>query len=177
MKKLLFITFLFIINMGLFGAGTRFISVNYKHDLPNDYQIDIELRSENNNNRDYYIQVLKKQPIGRNVQGERIYTVEAERISIEKEFFERFYNELLELNFTEILQYTENQNITEGYSIEITFGTHQYNITLNLRLPDDNPEENKTTHVVAIIRELFEKVNLLEWLYGRSFSKSSDESG
>jgi len=162
MKNLIFVLFIMMMGMNVYaGAGMQRIDLTYEHSMRIPFRvIEIKLGSENRNARDYYIKVIAKHLRGVNTSnGEYTYDIEENIIPIEKEYFDRIYNELLELNFAEIVRESETYAVADGYTVTITFGPHS-DITLFLRTPDHRAGMRQVT---VIIEELFDKVGLLEW--------------
>ena len=165
MKKIIYISFLVFMSINIYATDTRYISLNYGESFRvANNPIDIILRSRNNNGRDYYIEVIAKHRNGIDIMGEQIYTVDVNRIPIDKEYFEKIYDDLLRLDFNELIRANDNRGIiVDGNIVVLNFGTPQNNMRIYLRSPNLRPEEQKTTYVVAIIQELFEKAGLHGW--------------
>lgn len=76
--------------MHLHCQGSRFISINYHHSRCIQHNtIDIELKSENNDVKNYYMKVSTK-----NID---------KMIKIEKEYFDYLFEKILSLNYQDIL--------------------------------------------------------------------------
>ena len=163
MKKwVLFIVF-FITCISLFGAGSRSINILYHHSMRIDYrEIDLEIRSTNSSGRDYNIRVITRHLRGRDINGENIYSSEENIVPIENEFFEYIYNELMNIDFQEILRTTENIGGADGNRVTIRFGAMNY-ITVSLWTPNSMIENTNIARVNQLIVEIFEKIGLLEW--------------
>ena len=163
MKKWILIIVFIIISTNLFGAGSRTINILYQHSMRIDYrEIELEIRSPNSSGRNYNINVIMRHLRGRNINGENIYSSEVNMIPIENEFFEYIYNELMDIDFQEILRSTENIVGADGNRVTIRFGTMNY-ITVSLWTPNSMIENVNIARVNQLIIEIFEKIGLLEW--------------
>lgn len=163
MKKLLLI-FLggTLMGINIYAQGNRFIRLNYQHSRRIPYNtIDIELKSENNSDKVYYIKVFTKQ-----MEGESgwEYSNMEQIVSIDKTYFDCIYNRILAINLGETILNNENIVGADGNTISITIGTHQNNLKITLWDPEYKSEERKTDVISAIIHELFLKIGLEELL-------------
>jgi hypothetical protein len=144
--------------MNIYSQGSRFITVNYQHSRRIPYnKIDMELKSENDI---YQIKVATKQMEGKTGYE---YSNRDDVFIIEKSYFDNIYEQLLNLNYREIISNSEDVMGMDGTSLKITIGSHQNNIVLNIWSPDYKSEERRTGHLNAIIEELFKKIGLEEW--------------
>ncbi|MCL2832612.1 MAG: hypothetical protein FWD78_05540 [Treponema sp.] len=80
---------------------------------------------------------------------------------IEQSYFDEIYNSLLNLNFAGIVNPLRKYAIADGNTVTITFGTPR-DLTLYLDTPSAKSDERGTTNENLIIKELFDKVGLLE---------------
>ena len=141
-------------------AGGRFALIEYKHSRRiSNNEITIELGSENNNDKIFFARLNTKDI------DQTAYSPITERVfRIEKEYFELFYNRLLDLDFKEIIKCNENTVGGDGYTVNITFGLRQNNIKLTLWSPDYNSVERKTDVFFSLLYELFSLFDMQEWL-------------
>jgi hypothetical protein len=163
MKKILLaILWTILIGVNMYAQGSRYISINYQHSRRIPYNtIDIELKSENNGGKIYYIKVVTKQMKGSS--GWESSNTER-TISIDKKYFDDMFDRILSINFTEIVMNSENIVGTDGNTISLIFGTYQNNIKISLWSPTYKEEERRTGVLNDIIHDLFLKTGLEEWL-------------
>lgn len=163
MKKVLFVIF-WVISMGInvYAQGGRYITLNYQHSRRIPYNtIDIELKSEDSNDKIYYIRVFTRQMEGSSGWE---YSNTERMISIDKTYFDSMYNRILAIDYAEIIKNSENIIGTDGDTISLTTGTFHNNVTITLWSPSYHPEERKTSGINSIIHELFVKIGLEEFL-------------
>jgi len=148
-----------IMNTSVFASG-RMIRLEYKHSrrIQNN-EITIELGSKNNNNKIFYAKLFYKDMS----QGDDFPIIERS-INIDKDYFDIVYEKLLDLNFKEIINSSENIIGTDGTTISITIGNYNNNIKITSWSPDFESTERKTEEIYIILRELFALFSMEEWL-------------
>jgi hypothetical protein len=163
MKKILFIILWGVLMaVNVYAQGGRYITLNYHHSRRIPYNtIDIELTSENNSGKVYYIKATTKQ---KEESDGWEYSNTERIISIDKIYFDSIFDRILSLDFAEIIINSEKIVGADGNTIGITIGTHQNNVKITLWSPDYKPKERKTEVINDIIRDLFLKIGLEEWL-------------
>jgi hypothetical protein len=158
-KYFLIMPILAVVGLNIYAQGGRQISMNYQHSRRVSHNtIDIELGSENNSGKIYYLKTLVKG------NGENEESIIESIINIDKEYFDKIYSDIINIDFKEILLNNESIVGLDGRNIKIIVGTSQNNLILNLWSPGYKSEERKTEVLYSIIQELFFRAGLGEWL-------------
>jgi hypothetical protein len=148
--------------INVYAQGGRYITLKYQHSKRIPYNtIDIELKSEGNNGKIYYIKVFTRQMEGSSGWE---YSNTERMINIDKTYFDSMYDRILAMDYAEIIKNSENIVGVDGNTISLTTGTFQNNVTITLWSPSYHPEERKTDAINSIIHELFVKIGLEEFL-------------
>ncbi|MDR0910330.1 MAG: hypothetical protein LBM77_11265 [Spirochaetaceae bacterium] len=161
MKIKIIIVFILISSINIYaqGGSDRFIKVEYQHSLRIPYN-KIELLLEMSEQK-YIMYITTKQMDGKT--GYEDTNIE-KTIIIDQMYFDEAYKKLLDINLKEMLLSNEGIVGADGSTILVAFGTQFNNITLNLWSPFYKTNERKMETIVAIIKDLFNKAGLEEWL-------------
>jgi hypothetical protein len=148
-----------LIIIPLFSEGSREISINYEagRRIPFN-EINIQLNSKNENG--YQITIQTKQL--KNYTGYE-YSNTERTIKIDKEYFDYIYEELLNINYSEIIKNSPNIG-ADGTGLKIKVGTFQNHLIINIRNFNIDIENRKLEKLNEIMKNIFNKINLLEWL-------------
>jgi hypothetical protein len=161
-KILLIILWGVVMGVNMYAQGGKSITLEYRHSRRIPYNaIDIELKSENNNGKIYYIEIHTRQMEGSSGWE---YSNTERIVGIDKTYFDSVYDRLLAIDYAGIIANSENLVGADGVTISLTTGTILNSVKITLWSPEYNMEERKTAGINSILHELFIKIGLEEWL-------------
>jgi hypothetical protein len=158
-KALLLSLFFFLLPLGIYAKGGNEISVEYAHSFRIEYNpIIIKLKYVDSA---YQMNVQTKQLEGYNGYE---YSNTEKVIAIDEEYFDTIYDQIVHLPFEEIITKSKNLIGADGTTIKIKIGAPAAKLELTVWTPNHRAEERKTEELNAILKELFTKAGLEQWL-------------
>ncbi len=147
-----------LLAMCIYAQGGKEIKIEYQHSMRIPYnKIDIQIHENQN---EHQIIVTTAQMID---QVGYEYSNTENTFCIDKEYFDNMYDELLALNFSEIIKNNESVIGSDGFVVKLTIGNSQNNIVLTIWSPDYDSEKRKLVQLDNILKEIFLKTNLAEY--------------
>lgn len=159
MKNVLFYIAILFLNV-CYGENDRRIVICYSESSRIPYNT-INLEFYNEPHEGYILHVVTTAMKG---QGGFDYSNRDYKIKITEDYFNQLYKALSSLDVKEIVKNSMDVMGMDGSDINISIGNPQNYYSLNLWSPDNSEKQRKTEEVNKILREVFKKADLLEWL-------------